>query len=331
MMRGMTPPLSLEQYAEVLGRVHELDGAARHKALLGFGLSEAVWQAEADRWAAQLLDDMDSEREERLMSFALAFEASLRAQDASRHDGLRAPSTSDGPCTMPSANITRPQTAPPPSDAEAPAMPFVPAPPPIDLSARPSLLGENGARMSAQSGATRGVDPRWIGRAATPFDKDSLVRVIISQSPAARSGATAGVSTNWQGKALPFVTGGVVEPPHAVDAKVAAPGSGATAGVDPRWLKQRSTPFDKHDDGRATPSRASSLTIEQYASLCVELAELPHEAAQIRAKYQLQTDEDLAATHETWGRHFSVDAASHGRWQELMQRYRDWWRATRQA
>jgi len=72
------------------------------------------------------------------------------------------------------------------------------------------------------------------------------------------------------------------------------------------------------------PAGPTRLTLEQYASVCAEIAVAPREARQIRAKYGMPDDATWSATDGAWQQRLSRDPALKARWIELASQFRDW-------
>src|SRR5262249_32357360 len=61
-----------------------------------------------------------------------------------------------------------------------------------------------------------------------------------------------------------------------------------------------------------------SLTLEQYAQLCVELWEEPHRAGETCARYGIADDRTASALHSFWQACFQRDTEIHKRWVEIV-------------
>ena len=79
--------------------------------------------------------------------------------------------------------------------------------------------------------------------------------------------------------------------------------------------------------GSPRPS-APSLTLEQYASLCAELAVFPTNAESIFAKYGLAALRDRLTTDLVWQERLRQDPASYRQWQESYKQAHAYWLAT---
>jgi hypothetical protein len=79
----------------------------------------------------------------------------------------------------------------------------------------------------------------------------------------------------------------------------------------------------------ATEARAdacSTLTVEQYAALCAELAVAPGSAENIFQRYGLGSPRERPQVDDDFAQRFRVDPALEQRWQALVAHYREWFR-----
>jgi hypothetical protein len=63
------------------------------------------------------------------------------------------------------------------------------------------------------------------------------------------------------------------------------------------------------------------LSIEQYASLCAELATYPAQHEQVFLRYRLVSAQDRAAVDSEWRARLAKDPAEYKRWHELYWQY----------
>src|SRR5262249_37901645 len=75
--------------------------------------------------------------------------------------------------------------------------------------------------------------------------------------------------------------------------------------------------------GAPLPSRPPRLTLEQYASLCAEIAASPAETSAVRARYGLD-DAAHFAERDEWHRRFVADTDLYARYAHLFQVFRDY-------
>jgi hypothetical protein len=69
------------------------------------------------------------------------------------------------------------------------------------------------------------------------------------------------------------------------------------------------------------------LTVEQYASLCVERVMRPGAEAQVAQRYRVLTQEALQALDARWSRRFQTEGELHRRWQQAYAQYEAWVRS----
>ncbi len=80
-----------------------------------------------------------------------------------------------------------------------------------------------------------------------------------------------------------------------------------------------------------TPAAAAAgvpeLTIEQYASLCVERAMNPGAEGQVAQRYEVPSPEALQALDARWHQSLQADGALNGRFQQAYAQYEAWLRS----
>ncbi|WP_438028857.1 hypothetical protein [Sorangium sp. So ce233] len=72
----------------------------------------------------------------------------------------------------------------------------------------------------------------------------------------------------------------------------------------------------------ASPPSAAALSLEQYASLCAELAVAPGDAEALFGRYGLGQPDARLAVDRFWRDRLARDEAAHRRWQELYWQHR---------
>jgi hypothetical protein len=77
-------------------------------------------------------------------------------------------------------------------------------------------------------------------------------------------------------------------------------------------------------DAPARTSRWPSLTLEQYASLCVDLRSEPERRAETCARYSVQDDAQQQALDRHWSQRFEADPALRVRWERACGYYAAW-------
>ena len=147
-------------------------------------------------------------------------------------------------------------------------------------------------------------------------------------------GETADVDIRmFRRRPLPFAAG--APPPaffaaaDAARAEVRDPrpsGTGHETMVLPAMTA--TAPRDKAEIGArdAVDTGLASLTVEQYAAFCAELALFPCEAINIHRKYGVAAPVARAALDDAFARQFHADPTLHRRWKALVDHYADWYR-----
>jgi hypothetical protein len=81
-------------------------------------------------------------------------------------------------------------------------------------------------------------------------------------------------------------------------------------------------------ESAAPPSSSAELSVEQYASLCVELAVEPAKADEVLRRYRLTPDE-RKTLDEHWQRRFATQAAVWMAYDRAYAAYKKWFLASR--
>jgi hypothetical protein len=170
----------------------------------------------------------------------------------------------------------------------------------INAPERPALpfaSGAPGDRSSSPSHAAASAEaPRPLGPAAPRVggetrDISSVVATVMAQRSPARPAP--------------------VLPQETVDLRtLLAPGPAPRDGL----------PFDPPVSSVA---RLPTLTLEQYASLCVEFAATPGQAKEIASRYGL-TQEQWANVNAYWVGRMSSEPAVRAAWERACVTYRQW-------
>ena len=69
---------------------------------------------------------------------------------------------------------------------------------------------------------------------------------------------------------------------------------------------------------------ATKLSLEQYASLCAELAVYPQRGDSIRQRYGFRNSEEQVKEDRAWSTQLAGDAARTREWQALVRHYQTW-------
>ncbi|WP_437977838.1 hypothetical protein WMF11_14130 [Sorangium sp. So ce295] len=127
----------------------------------------------------------------------------------------------------------------------------------------------------------------------------------------------------------------VPAPPEPADPAVAMAlvpkgmrGFTSLTGTHPTSGAPSGAPLPFASGPRAAPAAPSAppptpaLSLEQYASLCADLAASPGDAEALFARYGLGRPEERAAVDAFWRDRLARDPAAHRRWQELYSQHR---------
>jgi hypothetical protein len=119
------------------------------------------------------------------------------------------------------------------------------------------------------------------------------------------------------GDAIPFRPGAAPAPP--------------VAGHDERNHMAGATGFMPPLEDLADPipfeRMPPELTVEQYASLCVERALHPGQDAAVAQRYRVLTEQALQSLDAHWRQRFQAEGELHRRWQEAYTQYEAWLRS----
>lgn len=268
-----------------------------------FGLDraqhEAILQGLERAFAADASLERDYQRllahhAHRLASAAKAGEARRSASVAPRAEPV--PAAIDATPPAVSAPVASPPVASPP-DASPPAA-SPPAASPPDAA---ELARQLGARLKNQGLSLRGTALAPDNEPRAPV----MPFVAASEPPAA---------------AIPS--------PQPAEKRKESVRSGTSLAVD---VPRTTLPFAQPPSPSPSPPvRAAAgdpplaLTVEQHASLCVELTGAPSRRAELLARYRI-SEAEKAAMDAALEQRFAGDAAARGEWQRAYDTYRAWY------
>lgn len=165
---------------------------------------------------------------------------------------------------------------------------------------------------------------------ALPFDAGAPSRLeesapsppVVRMAKPSRLDRTADeVVSPFQSKPLPF------QQPQQPQQPQAAPSPPAVEPIPPSTpSSSRGAPASAKPP-TSSPSEAlqrpatRGLSIEQYASLCAELATYPAQTEQVFLRYHLVSAQDRAAVDSEWRARLAKDPAEYKRWHELYWHY----------
>jgi hypothetical protein len=317
--------LTIARYGEVMAHVRYFPRAKKGEVLARLGVDEDDWDEAVSSWTDALADASEREDEGLSRQFGLAV-----AQTKERLVREKPPVASLGP--LPGEGEEEPATAqalPPGVEPSAPLAPPQPAEPNPNFAPPPPGLVASPAPPAPVAPAF--VMPEGM-KHWSYIQGTQLAPMSAPEKPA-----------------LPFVSGEPGDrsspPPHAAaPAEVppplrpaAPPVGGETrdiSSVVAAVMAQRSPlPFDSRTDAPANrvsappayrPTVAApALTLEQYASLCVEIAAAPARMAEISMRYGL-TDEQRGRADAYWRARMAAEPEVAAAWNRAYATYRQW-------
>lgn len=282
----------LDRYAEILAAVVHFGTDRTEEVVARFGLSLDRWRAVDQAWRDELALGMKRQQRETALRFSSTFHAA-RQRLAQRQPLLA--TIGDAAAEAP---VTAPAPEPPKRRVElpsfmlaqaAPAPPPAPPPPPVASPARP-----------LDATTTWGAMPLPAAAAPLPFVEgapaDSALHAAVEHAGAVQGpnlakpvalGATMPLGQVLVGPTLPF--------------------GGTPAGSPP---------------GTSSP-RVPELTLEQRASLDVDLKAQPERKPQILQRYGL-TPEQYERVSAAWEARLAQDPKLRADWNNAVTQYRVW-------
>jgi hypothetical protein len=223
-------------------------------------------------------------------------------------------------------------TAPPPEESPEPD-PAPPAAPAIESVAGPLAVPQD---VAIPRPDLLSVPEPTIAVSLPPVPEGPEMRWARWAGPQ-RMGETEEVNTSmFRGAQLPFMSG-APSPAFfmAADAAQAAsfrarssPAEDGTA-VLPVIRLSELTDERRADELRAGGNARPSLSIEQYAALCAELAAYPGQVVHVHQRYGIVSDDARVALDEAFALRFSNDPSLQRRWQALVAHYTRWYQQQR--
>jgi hypothetical protein len=124
---------------------------------------------------------------------------------------------------------------------------------------------------------------------------------------------------------LPFSSPATLSPrepiplPESAGSPSRAGGPPPVSGLDPDDMPTLQRPYAKAPEspGPIATQEQPSLTLEQYAQICIQLMQEPTRAVEIRARYGLADDSAWAIVHRRWQDRINRDPDLLRRWMEL--------------
>jgi hypothetical protein len=333
-MTESPPPLTMRDYAAVLAYLSHYPGEQRADVLDRLEVSEGEWKEADKRWPAAMIQELLDEDHSLSDAFNDAFVSVKRRLKKEKPDiesltPLR-PSTSSAakPLVVPAEPPAQPASAPaasvfapsapvfaPPAPVFAPPAPvFAPPalisspPAPVVASDHESLVPLGMRNFKSLKGTHAVVDaapaPALPFRAPITGEPSAMAKAEPrSLVPEGMRGFTSlsgtqGVNPLPAGPALPFA--GAKGPPPAPPPPAPPP---------PIVGKP--------------PSDLPSLSVEQYASLCVELELEPERTAETLQRYRL-TPEQRVSLDASWRERLAQASGLYAAWTQAVTRYKTW-------
>ena len=298
------PGQSIEAFAELMARLDD-PFSDRAEVLRRAALDERALQRLEERFAKELA----AESEEPARRFGDAYEATVRALAAVRGDDEAAPdlrflNADAQPFREEAAAVLREPVAAP--VAAAPVEPRAEAPAPVP--------------------AVRSVDVAWVPEGMRGFTDLRSTQLAPNtdapRGPALPFNPNAAPTLSAQPSAAraPFVPEGMRSFTSVHGTQLADGGSGKPA-----------LPFPGADRSEATiPARGAApvgnfpqLSVEQYASLHVELAALPGRSTEVLDRYRI-TEDQRRRLDAHWTARMAADPALRQAWDGACAAYKAW-------
>lgn len=310
--------IPLDQYAALCAALAQ-PAADRTRILVRFGLDEARFSPPDAAWKRRLAADEALARDyrqlfdhQRARLRAAALGGTSLVLDVPRGPALPFVEADEPPAVaMPP--VQRPPARTPSSLGGTSLAVDVPRGPALPFA----VAGEPVRAPSPLAGTSLAVDvPRGP---ALPFSGSTTPAPgPTANQPARLLGATALSVDVPQGPALPFTGGNTGATP------VGSKGSKlAQTSVFELPAHLRPKPAAAPPPAPAEPQAAAMLTLQQYASLFVELAMAPDRAAQILARYRLTPQQRESLDGHFQGR-FAADPGLRAEWEQACATYRAW-------
>lgn len=319
--------LDLERYAVVLAHACYFPPDDLAEIIARLGVATEDWEAACNGWRAALAEEVRREETALALAFGSFFSVTRR-----RLKRERPALSSIG--SLPVGTNTAAEDAPTASlPAAGPALTAPPIPP-KSMAPRVELPSY---MLAATAPRTSPVVPPEL--ASAPFPPTTPVPAPparISPAPVDLRGTAMSLDLPRRA-ALPFQAGGTPEQVLAdvIARMTAAQGAlpaeggktprahlGETVGVAPLPVG-KGLPFGSSTTKGGGPAVAPTLSIERYASLCVELEASPASSAHTLRRYQL-SETEWVALDAYWKARFSREPAVQSASESARAAYRAW-------
>jgi hypothetical protein len=185
------------------------------------------------------------------------------------------------------------------------------------------LLGQEKARLKS-SGAVAPAVPPPAAVAPLKPQKPGLG----GTSMALDIGAAVAAALPFAGSA-PGAKAATTQQTASSPAMKPKPVGSGTGFVPADIVKKAAVPFGAAPPPAVAAPRPPELTVQQYASLCAELAVYPARADAIRLKYRVADAQTMAALEGVWRERFAKDPATRADWQKQAEQFQTWLRTQR--
>jgi len=324
--------LSIEVYADVLAHVRHFGRREQSEVLRRLGVSEVDWELAVRGWTEALSEEAAQELEVLSRRFAGAF-AVARARLKKEAPSIPSLVPLPGRTAAPEEESAPPieQVLPEPQPAQAlppwPATTSKPVAPPPPLPNVPPMI-PRGMRHFMSLGATTGPITDGVIRTPLPFTAAPAEKAM--ENAVAHAEATQGPEIAARG-----LDGATADISGAVPKGHAVPFSGVPATAPPILNETselpaaaRNRPVIPFRDGVTAEDRkpiddVPAISLEQYASLCVELQLHPERKQEVLHRYRL-IDEQWGKLNAAWTRRLSSDPELRNNWNQAQDVYRAW-------
>lgn len=294
----------LDRYADILAHVMHFGTDRAEEVVARFGLSLERWRSIDKAWTSELALGMKRQQREQALRFSAAFHG-RRQRLVRQHPPL----DSIG-------------------DASQKADPDLPESPPPNVATQPSGV------------PSFMLVPATPPSAPPPASSSPWARGVPITMPAVSPAITPAPAPAPSSKPLPFLEGipasaalqSAVEHAHAIQGApspaVVPIGMTAPASDDISTIARKILPFTKQSPSEPPPSREVELTLEQHASLHVDLEMMPEQEAETLRRYGLSAKQH-ARLDEDWEARIALDPRLAAAWQQAIAQYRAWLSSTR--
>ena len=295
--------LDFDVWCDLSARLLQRDDNARLDILIEAEIDPLDWARSDAYWSVELVRDVGAERMDRPRRYGTRCARELLTRKA--HPEIAAPEPV--PLPAPTTDIMKV------ADGEPTGAAFAVAPARSDspTAARPSALlvplvqpppsvARPPSHLAATAESFQIPSHLRTPAAALPFNKGALSSEFVASASAPRQA-----------------------PPES-------PALGETMPLGANLLAQiqSSLPFAKKVGAEPKGQESRRLTIQAYASLCVELRVMPEKTATTLAKYQIVDTAMQRAVDDEWKARFTAYPDVHHAWQKLCIEYSEWLRQT---